>query len=311
MAESNCDILLRIYPQISELDKLQATLTVNCVLNSFICYTAIMLNILTIYAITKTSALPKPLKTLLVSVAVSDVGVGLIVEPFYLSLFFKWLQLQNPDCTFFLGLHVILMLFSKASFLNVMAISVDRFLAVELHLRYQTIVTHKRVVGVVISIWTFTILSSLALLLFPFAVLSTILSVIGTICLLVTTAIYCKIYYITRRHKREIQAQQVQEQEARSRQNSEMRNLARNMKTAVGVLYVYFAFLVCYFPRFIILLARAKNVPSIVVASVQLYTYTLMFFNSSLNPIIYGWTIRHIRHAMVDTLRKLYTNRVF
>ncbi|XP_022805461.1 histamine H2 receptor-like [Stylophora pistillata] len=310
MAESNCDILLRIYPQISELDDFQSSFIINCVLNSFICYTAIVLNIFTIYAIAKTSALSKPLKTLLVSVAVSDVGVGLIVEPLFLSLLIKWLQLQNEDCTFFLGLHVVLNLFSMTSFLNIMAISIDRFLAIQFHLRYQSIVTHKRVVGVVIFIWAYSLSASFSLFLFPFAVLSTVGSPIGTICLLVTAAIYCRIYFITRRHKRQIQIQRVQEQEERSRQNSEMRNLARTMKTAVGVLYVYFAFLVCYAPLFIYLAARAIYGSGIVKTSFQVSTYTLMFFNSTLNPVIYCWRMRHIRRAMVDTLRKLYTNLV-
>ena len=35
---------------------------------------------------------------------------------------------------------------------GVVAVSVDRFLAIHLHLRYQELVTHKRVVAVVISI---------------------------------------------------------------------------------------------------------------------------------------------------------------
>ena len=38
-------------------------------------------------------------------------------------------------------------------FLSVVAITVDRFLAIHLHLRYQELVTHKRVVAVVISTW--------------------------------------------------------------------------------------------------------------------------------------------------------------
>ena len=46
--------------------------------------------------------------------------------------------------------------------------------------------------------------------------------------------------------------QQVRELEAQARQSSEMKNLERIMKTAVGVLNVYFAFSVFYFPRFIL-----------------------------------------------------------
>ena len=40
-----------------------------------------MLNIVTIHAIRKTPSLPKTLKTLLLSLAVSDVGVGFLVQP--------------------------------------------------------------------------------------------------------------------------------------------------------------------------------------------------------------------------------------
>ena len=112
------------------------------------------------------------------------------------------------------------------------------------------------------------------------------MSGIRTFCLLVITAIYCKTFFIIRRHKRQIQ--QVRELEAQARQNSEMRNLATIMKTAVGVLYVYFAFLVSYFSRFILLAARVITGPNIVTTSFSLYTHTLMFFNSTLNPVIYG-----------------------
>ena len=41
-------------------------------------------------------------------------------------------------------------LFSCASVFGVVVLSADRFLAIHLHLRYQELVTHKRVVAVVI-----------------------------------------------------------------------------------------------------------------------------------------------------------------
>ena len=61
---------------------------------------------------------------------VSDVGVGLMVEPFFVSFFIKWLQLHNPDYIFYLGFVFVMGLFSITSFFNIMAISVDRLLAV-------------------------------------------------------------------------------------------------------------------------------------------------------------------------------------
>ena len=108
-----------------------------------------MLNIVTIHAIAKTPSLPKTLKTLLLSLAVSDV-VGLVSEPFYVALLINWLHKNNPGCDTYKAFHFIASLFSSASFFGVVAVSVDKFLAIHLYLRYQELVTHKHVVSVVI-----------------------------------------------------------------------------------------------------------------------------------------------------------------
>ena len=57
-----------------------------------------MFNTVTIHAIRKTLSLPRTLKTLLLSLAVSDVGVGLLAQPFYISLLVRWIQTQDPGC---------------------------------------------------------------------------------------------------------------------------------------------------------------------------------------------------------------------
>ena len=62
------------------------TLVINCVFSAFLCLTTIVLNIITIQALRKTSSLPKTLKTLLLSLAVSDLGVGLLVQPLYVAI---------------------------------------------------------------------------------------------------------------------------------------------------------------------------------------------------------------------------------
>ena len=56
-----------------------------CFSNAFLSYTATMLNIVTIHAIRKTPSLSKNLKTLLLSQAISDLGVGLLVQPIFVA----------------------------------------------------------------------------------------------------------------------------------------------------------------------------------------------------------------------------------
>ena len=165
-----------------------------------------MLNILTIYAVRKTSSLPKTLRTLLLSLAVSDIGVGFIVQPFYTSFLVNWLQLNDPKCSTYKALVAIALLFSQASFLSVVAVSVDRFLAVHLHLRYQELVTHKRVVVVVIAKWILSASNSLLTLLNLQDVCLLIFFIMGVAGVILITIVYTRIYLIVRRHKNKIQS---------------------------------------------------------------------------------------------------------
>ena len=144
----------------ADVEGFRPSLVANCVFNSFLSYTTIILNILTIHAIRKTALLPKPLRTLLLSLAFSDVGVGLLVQPFYISTMVTWLKQKRIDCIYYKRLMAVMKFFCVSSVCNVVTISLDRFLAVHLHLRYQELVTHKRVIAAVISIWLFSAIIS-------------------------------------------------------------------------------------------------------------------------------------------------------
>ncbi|XP_078347054.1 adenosine receptor A2a-like [Oculina patagonica] len=304
MTESSCEFLLQSLPKISEAEYLRSTFIANRPLNNFLTYTAVSLNIVTIYAIRKTSSLPKTLKTLLLSLAVSDVGVGLFAQPFYTSLLVKWLKENNPGCNTNMAFSIVTSLFCQASFFIVVAVSVDRFLALHLHLRYQEHVTHKRVVAVVISIWALSALSSLMMLWVPNNIRSVLLT-FGTVGFLLTSVVYIRIYFIVRRHKDQIRALQVQQEP----QIREMANFASLVKSAVGVFYVYLVFLACYLPNLFCFAAIKIYGPSTDLKIVWLFTWTLVFLNSSLNPLIYCWKMKHIRHAIMDMLRSISWSR--
>ena len=302
MKKSSCDVFaLYFNSSISEGEDIDSTFITNCVFNSFLCYTVIMLNIVTIHAIRKTSSLPKALKTLLLSLAVSDVGVGFLVQPFYISLLVKGLQQNISACSTYKAFDVMVVSFSTASFCGVVAISVDRFLAIHLHLRYQELVTHKRVAAVVISIWVLSAFWSSMALWVPNDIRSLFVSFGTVIGLLLTTVVYIRIYLAVRRHKNEIQALQVQN----ATHASEMANFASLVKSAIGTFYVFLVFLVCYLPIFICLAAVATFGPNITLNRSWLFSCTLVFLNSCLNPVIYCWKMRHIRQKVMNLLQSM------
>ena len=261
-----------------------------------------MLNIVTIYAIHKTSAIAKTLKTLLLSLACSDVAVGLFSQPIYTFFLVKWIQLDNINCDIYQVLNISAHLFSIASFLGVVAVGVDRFLAVHLHLRYQELVTHRRVVVVVIGKWLCSaFVSSIA----SWGLLSTrdlMESVVAAFSFIVTFVVYIRIYFTVRRHKNQIHSMQVQE----VTHSDEIKNFVFLIKSTVSIFYVYLLLLICYLLFFICVAVVRIYGSSIALKQFFLYSMTLIFLNSSLNPVIYCWKMRHVRHAIVNILRKMF-----
>ena len=297
-----CEELLQYQPANTEDENLRAWYIVNSVVNAFLAVSAIILNSVTIQALRKTSLLPNPLKTLLLNLAVSDLVVGLLVEPFYLGLLVNWLQRDNTSeavCTAFKALACP---FSAASFFGVMALSGDRFLAVHLHLRYQELVTHKRVVALVISIWICSAFSSLFYLWVSPYISYFVFAVFGVVCLVFSAMFYFKIYFAVRRHRNQIRALHVQQ----IAQNDQITHAARLRKSAVGVFYVYLVFLLCCLPH---LCSFALVVISDLSTGVNVFSMssvTLFFLNSSLNPVIYCWKMKQIRRAVRDIVRNIF-----
>jgi len=120
----------------------------------------------------KNFVVAEDLKTLLLGLAVSDVGVGLLGQPIFVSILVKRLQENNPDCNTYKAFSIIAYFFSLTSFFGVVAVSVDRFLAIHLHLRYHELVTHKRVVAVVIFMWLLSAFLSLLTIWVPLDIIA-------------------------------------------------------------------------------------------------------------------------------------------
>ena len=159
--------------------------------------------------------------------------------------------------------------------------------------------THKRVVAVVISVWLLSVICPLVVLLLLPDMYSRIAVFPGIVGLVLTPLVYINIFLTTRRHKNQIQALQVQDLGV----NQETARFARLVKSAVGMFYVYLVFLICYLPFLICVVATEIHGPSIHLKSWYIFSMTLVFLSSSLNPVISCWKMRHIRHPIIDMLR--------
>ena len=273
-----------------------------CVFNAYLSYTATMLNIVAIYAIRKTSSLSKNLKTLLLSQAVSDFGVGLLVQPMVVA------QVMNSNrnsetCLIPTKLLIFAtILFIFATLFSVTALCADRFLAIRLNLRYQELVTHQRVVAAVISIWVISTLISLLTLFLPKQIRYVSLVIIESACIVTATSLSAKLYLTIRRLINQIQVSQVAP-------NDQGESVQRKRKSAMATLYVYLIFIACYLPDICVLIIVASiSEPRIDLGHLQFYTLTLLFLNSTLNPLIYCWKMKRIQHTIVSTLRHIFSS---
>ncbi|CAH3108665.1 unnamed protein product [Porites lobata] len=307
MAEETKDAFSTSY-RMAETGDFYSTLVANYFFNAFLLFTALVLNIITIRALRKISSFPKPLKTLLLSLAISDLGVGLIVQPLYIAGVIMTIE-QSANKSLHYTLYTAQRLFGYllcvASFLGIIALTVDRFLAIHLHLRYQELVTHNRVVAVVISVWVLCLCISL----FAFnrileKVLVIIIATFGAVCFITTGLIYFKIYSIVRHHTNQIHALQLQP--VGQNQNGELANAARLKKTTLATFYVYVVFVVCFLPYICVKAADRIYGESELRLHLLYYSTTLVYLNSSLNPLIYCWKMRNIRKAVISVLRNIF-----
>ena len=273
------------------------------IINGYLSYTATALNITTILALRKTALLPKPLKTLLLSLAISDLSVGLVLQPWYVKILSTLMgseKTPNLQTTFKEFLSTAWFLCS-VSFLGVVSLSVDRFLAIHLHLRYQEFVTRRRAVALVIFVWVMSaFLTTLADSVLKQNGAVVYIS-IEALSLITTALFYYQIYIVVKRQTNQMQNLRIQQE-----QTENIANAARLRKSALGTFWVYVVFLACYLPDIIIhtaILSADKN--SALLNNLHLWALTLVFFHSSINPLIYCWNMRHIQYTILDIIRTM------
>lgn len=276
-------------------------LITHIIFSNFISITATFGNLLILVAIWRRPSLRSPSITLLFSLALSDLFVGLIVVPLNSGVLVELFKNQNYviSCTLLKLCGISFLISTEVTLLTVTAISVDRYLAIYIHLRYEQVVTGKRTKMLISCLWIASGLHSTVWVCYGYLDVPLIIfASIITTCLITVTFTWIKIYQVVRHHQAQIQDQfhHVQGQQF---------NMAIFKKSAINNGIVLVFFLVCYFPCLIsaILLAYEAT-PSFKTTAA--FTFLLVFLNSSLNRLVYCWGNRNIRASAKATLMKLF-----
>lgn len=277
-----------------------------CVLNLIFPLVAVLGNLLVIRALWKSSSIPANLRKLFLSLAVSDLAVSLLAQLMFgviNAVMLKMAEDGNYDISFLCptisnARFFWLLFLTSASFLTISGIAVDRLLAISLHLRYQELVTSRKIVLALAASWLASAVTASMFVVLP-EKNTLVVIVVGFVGFVVTTAAYIRIYKVVRYHRAQLQAQ---------RGRSEVNSIAflREGKSALNTLYVYIVYCVCYFPylcTLVILTTDSLNMSFILANHVSFF---LTLLNSSLNPLVYCWRYREIRENVIRMVKKLF-----
>nr|XP_028563426.1 adenosine receptor A2b [Podarcis muralis] len=110
---------------------------------------AIAGNVLVCWAVAINSTLKNATNYFLVSLAVADIAVGLLAIPFAITISIG-LRINFHSCLFLASFVLVL---TQSSIFSLLAVAVDRYLAIKIPLRYKSIVTGKRARVLIAVLW--------------------------------------------------------------------------------------------------------------------------------------------------------------
>ncbi|KAM4633228.1 adenosine A2c receptor [Polymixia lowei] len=247
----------------------------------------------------------------LVSLAVADICVGVLAIPCAILT-----DVGMPHHNLYLCLLMlsVLIMLTQTSIFSLLAVAVERYVAIFLPLRYQTLMTPRNAVLVILVTWLLAFLIGLVPLMgwhktppdsgycfFVLVVDMTYMVYFNFFACVLTPLvamflIYAQIFVTVKRQVRRIAAERGGGGEAAAA------SMRREMKTAASLFLVLFLFTVCWIPLHIIncflLLCPRCPVP----LELLLTAIILSHANSAVNPFLYAYKMRAFR----DTFKAIF-----
>ena len=263
--------------------------------------TSITGNALVLAAILRTPSLRSvPSIIFLCSLASTDFLVGLLGQPFYIAS-----ELYHSTDGPLSKVEVLISAsLCGVSLATITAISVDRLLARHYHMTYPNLMTTKRAMYASASLWFLSVLLACLRVAWGSEVILIFEGVCITICFVLSSASYIKIYFIVRHHQIQIHAHQQAVNSFNISVNiPDSNNMIISKKRALKTFIYFICMIFCYLPYLSFSLLHATSV--IGYEKNWFFAETFVFLNSSVNPFLYCWCNREIRTSTVKVVRKM------
>ncbi|TKS77989.1 Adenosine receptor A2a [Collichthys lucidus] len=290
------------------------------VLELLIAVFSVLGNVLVCWAVCLNSNLQSITNFFVVSLAIADIAVGVLAIPFSIVI-------STGFCSNFYGclfLACFVLVLTQSSIFSLLAIAIDRYIAIKLPLRYNSLVTGQRAQGIIAICWVLSIIIGLTPMmgwhkltesanstcspglmkcLFEEVVVMEYMVYFNffacvLIPLLLMLAIYLCIFMAARHQLKLIEVKAVHGEKSRSTLQKEVQ-AAKSLAIIVGL------FAVCWLPLHIINCftlfcpecARPDN-------WIMYVAIILSHANSVINPFIYAYRIREFRQTFRKIIRR-------
>ncbi|KAM3850047.1 trace amine-associated receptor 13c-like [Diretmus argenteus] len=243
----------------------------------------VSLNMLVIISISHFRDLHTPTNFLLLSLAVSDFLVGLLLIPGVILVIGECWYLGNIMCAFYVYVSFII---TSSSVGNMVLISVDRYVAICDPLRYPTSITPRRVKICV------TLCDGECVIVINYITgyVDLVVSFIGPVTVIIV--LYSRVFVVAVSQARAMRSHIVTVTHRRSVTVTVKKS---EMKAARTLGIVIVVFLVCYCPYYLPSLAGQDTSSE---ASYLSFLFLLLYCNSLLNPVIYAFFYPWFRKAI-------------
>ena len=237
-----------------------------------------------------------PSNFILVSMALTDLSVGLVVCP--ITAYWGWVIFDKGTSPFDLSVIFAINVFSvNVSFGHMFLLTVDRLLAVVKPLQYRVIITNKRAVIGSCVCWIYFLAFGCSFLMLRdyFAIMGAVYNVQLLSILVSMLIMYTVITIRLRRYSKTRMNKPIHSP------NSLLVILQREKRLFKAITIVICAFLICYMPWFIVqlLIYLCKPChPHLALLMIFFgFSGSLTYANSGLNPMLYSWRLPRYRET--------------
>ena len=275
-------------------------------LNIFLSISAFLGNTLILVALHKETSLHPPSKLLYRNLAITDLCVGIIAEPLFVTYWTSVVKERWDICYYALwAVTYSGFILCTVSLLTLTAISVDRLLALLLGLRYRQVVTLRRTSITVIGFWILSIVGA-STIIWNLLIFTWYQYIVAALCPVTTIFAYTKIFFTLRHNQIHVPNHAAQGQPSQAIPL----NIARYRRAVYSALWVQVTLVICCLPYVIVVALHPQRGIPVSTYIAEEFAVTIFYLNSSLNPLLYCWKIREVRQAVKETLRQLFCRSI-